>query len=204
MYKRQIIGKILSRPNFEPSAYGEFWALSSLSYYLLVPITALTLVATKQIADWHVDKKNSDIKHYINNLNNKIVWTTLFLTFLSIVFTPVLKSFLHIDSSLSIIILNISIISTLLYSCLLYTSYPIYPINKHSFIDLTNFCYTKKIARTHKYPEDIDPKYDVANDYRYFNKIINFSVLEEVYGIKDGRTYYKTIEKLHYEQHKTK
>ncbi|HRN71086.1 MAG TPA: hypothetical protein PLS49_07960 [Candidatus Woesebacteria bacterium] len=111
-----VVGKILSRQNLETSAYGEFWALSSLSYYLLVPITALTLVATKQVADWYAVKKNSNIKHYVNNVNIKIVWITLFLTFLSIVFTPVLKTFLHIDSALSIIILNISIISTLLYS----------------------------------------------------------------------------------------
>lgn len=83
-------------------------------------------------------------------------------------------------------------------------TYPIYPINKHSFIDLTNFCYTKKFARRNKYPEDIDPKYDVANDYRYFNKIVNFNVLEGVYGIKDGRNHYKTIEQLHYEQHNKK
>ena len=80
--------------------------------------------------------------------------------------------------------------------------YPLYPINKHSFIDLSNFCYTKKIARKYKYPEDIDPKFDVANDYRYFNKIVNFNVLEGVYGVKDGRSHYKTIEQLHYEQYK--
>lgn len=83
-------------------------------------------------------------------------------------------------------------------------TYPVYPINKHSFIDLTNFCYTKKIARKFKYPEDIDPRFDVANDYRYFNKIVNFNVLEGVYGVKDGRTHYKTIEQLHYDQYNKK
>lgn len=82
--------------------------------------------------------------------------------------------------------------------------YPLYPINKHSHIDLTNYCYSKKIARKYKYPEDVDPKFDVANDYRYFNKIINFKILEGSYGVKDGRNTYKSIEDLYHEQLKTK
>lgn len=82
--------------------------------------------------------------------------------------------------------------------------YPLYPINKHRHIDLTNFCYSKKIARTMPYPQDIDSTLDVANDYRYFDKIANFKVLEGSYGKKDGRNYYKTIEEIYNEQHKTK
>lgn len=82
--------------------------------------------------------------------------------------------------------------------------YPIHPINKHRHIDLTNFCYTKKIARKYNYPEDIDPTYDVSNDFRYFNKIANFSLHEGVYGEKDGRNYYTSIEDLYYEEQEKK
>ena len=82
--------------------------------------------------------------------------------------------------------------------------YPLYPINKHRHIDLTNFCYSKKIARSIPYPDDIDSKFDVANDYRYFDRIVNFNVIEGIYGKKDGRNYYKTIEEIYNEQHKTK
>ncbi|HRN85887.1 MAG TPA: hypothetical protein PKU78_02420 [Candidatus Dojkabacteria bacterium] len=82
--------------------------------------------------------------------------------------------------------------------------YPLYPINKHRHIDLTNFCYSKKLARTIPYPEDIDPEFDVANDFRYFDKIANFKVLEGIYGQKDGRNFYKTIEDIYNEQHTKK
>lgn len=83
-------------------------------------------------------------------------------------------------------------------------SYPLYPINKHRHVDLTNFCYSKNIARSIPYPEDIDPEFDVANDFRYFDKIANFKVLEGIYGQKDGRNFYKTIEDIYNEQHNKK
>ena len=82
--------------------------------------------------------------------------------------------------------------------------YPIHPVNKHRHIDLTNFCYTKKIARKYKYPEDTNSKYDVSNDFRYFNKIANFSLLEGVYGEKDGRNYYTSIEDIYNAEQKNK
>lgn len=92
----------------------------------------------------------------------------------------------------------------LLESLVKKTKYPIHPINKHRHIDLTNFCYTKEIARKYKYPEDIDPKYDVSNDFRYFNKIANFSLLEGVYGEKDGRNYYTSIEDIYHAKQRKK
>lgn len=79
-------------------------------------------------------------------------------------------------------------------------TFPLYPINKHRHIDLTNFCYSKKIARKVKYPEDIDLEFDISNDYRYFDKIANFTLMEGSYGTKDGRTSYKTIEDLYNEK----
>lgn len=83
-------------------------------------------------------------------------------------------------------------------------TYPLYPINKHRHVDLTNFCYSKKVARSIPYPEDVDPEFDVANDYRYFDRICNFKVLEGSYGKKDGRNYYKSIQDIYNEQQKEK
>ena len=76
--------------------------------------------------------------------------------------------------------------------------FPKFPL-KLTHLDLSNFCYSKSIAKHYHYPHDYDPAYPAANDYRFFEKISNMTSLDGVYGVKDGRASYKGLGELYQE-----
>ncbi len=72
---------------------------------------------------------------------------------------------------------------------------PIFPI-KLSRIDMANFTFSKKIAKTYSYPTDFDPEFSVGNDYRFFSKISNTEntiLLNFISARRNGNKKYKTI-----------
>jgi hypothetical protein len=67
---------------------------------------------------------------------------------------------------------------------------PVFPI-EFGRIDIGNYCFTKKIARTFSYPTDY---IGIANDYRYFTMISNehnTAMLNFVAALRDGNSTYK-------------
>lgn len=109
-----IIGRILSVDSAS-SAYGEFWALSSFGYFFYVPITALTLITTKQSAEWLANNKLKQIAQYVRYMNIKLFRYTALLSVVIILLSPLLKAFLHLDNNAPVIIQMLSI-STMLLS----------------------------------------------------------------------------------------
>jgi len=60
-------------------------------------------------------------------------------------------------------------------------------------IDIANYSFSKAIAEKYDYPTLCDA--DIANDFRFYDKIRNEShhYLDVVYAIKDGRKVYETV-----------
>ena len=81
------------------------------------------------------------------------------------------------------------------------TLLPFFPITLGR-IDITNFTFSQKIAQTYSYPNNIDPIYGPANDFRYFLKIKknNSLIFFPFLGIlKNIRNSYKGLGRIHYE-----
>lgn len=75
---------------------------------------------------------------------------------------------------------------------------PIFPI-KLGHIDIMNYSFSRKIAKTFKFPTDYDINYGYGNDYRFFSRIStenNTAVLNFVSGIRDGNNSYKRVSEL--------
>jgi glycosyltransferase involved in cell wall biosynthesis len=64
-------------------------------------------------------------------------------------------------------------------------------------IDIANYSFSRAIAEKYDYPTDCDG--DVANDFRFYDKIRNEShyFLNLVFGKKDGRNIYETVSRRH-------
>lgn len=96
---------------------------------------------------------------------------------------------IHNSTHKDIIILNVKAYGSI---------YPKYPI-AFTRIDLSNFTFSRRIARKFGYPTDFDTEIP-ANDYRYFSRISNTAYMDLVYGSKDGRESYKSLGKIHEEE----
>ncbi|MBI4973721.1 hypothetical protein HZC27_03875 [Candidatus Roizmanbacteria bacterium] len=78
------------------------------------------------------------------------------------------------------------------------TLLPFFPINVGR-IDITNYSFSRSIARKFRYPQNIDPEYGPANDFRFFKKINhkNNTVFFPFLGIKKDVSHsYKSIGRL--------
>jgi hypothetical protein len=75
---------------------------------------------------------------------------------------------------------------------------PILPI-KYGQIDMANFTFSKRIARSRSYPTDYDKTIGMGNDYRYFSKISNennTALLNFISAIRNGNNSYKRLTEL--------
>lgn len=108
-----IIGRILSVDGTS-SAYGEFWALSSFGYFFYVPITALTLITTRQSAEWLANNKVEQIAKYARYMNTKLFRYSILLSIGIILFSPILKTFLKLENNTPVIIQMLSITTMLM------------------------------------------------------------------------------------------
>lgn len=81
---------------------------------------------------------------------------------------------------------------------------PIFPI-QWGRIDMTNFTFTKKIAKNYNYPTNYDPGSSYGNDYRFFSAIShedNTALLNFVSAIRDGNNCYKRFTEIFLEEQK--
>ncbi len=81
---------------------------------------------------------------------------------------------------------------------------PILPI-KFAHIDIANYCFTKKIAKSYHYPTDFDPDIGLGNDYRFFSQFFNednSAILHFISAIRDGNNSYKRITELYLDEEK--
>jgi hypothetical protein len=72
---------------------------------------------------------------------------------------------------------------------------PIFPI-KLERIDLANYSFSRRIAKSIDYPTDYDPQIGVANDYRFFTRISNENnteLLNFMSAIRNGNNSYGNL-----------
>ena len=72
---------------------------------------------------------------------------------------------------------------------------PIFPI-KLERIDLANYSFSRRIAKSIDYPTDYDPQIGVANDYRFFTRISNENnteLLNFMSAIRNGNNSYRNL-----------
>lgn len=79
---------------------------------------------------------------------------------------------------------------------------PVFPIRKSS-IDLANITISRSIAEQYGYPDNYDPRYGIANDYRLFITTAtedNTIIMNFVSAIKNGNSRYKPFMRQIYEK----
>jgi hypothetical protein len=75
-----------------------------------------------------------------------------------------------------------------------YHELPVWPICLGN-IDIANYSFSKKVADLYEYPTDYDCTKGIANDWRFYEKMINEShyINDMVYAKKDGRHCYRNL-----------
>lgn len=100
-----IAGRIFSDTAvYGPSAYGEFFSLSSFSYYFVVPVSALQLVSSKLVAEWYSKKETEKIAFYIEKTTDILLKIFLVATIAFIAASPLIQYILKIENIVSILI----------------------------------------------------------------------------------------------------
>jgi hypothetical protein len=80
---------------------------------------------------------------------------------------------------------------------------PIFPI-AYGRIDMANFSFSKRIAKSFSYPTDFDQDIGIGNDYRFFFMIShdgNTAILNFISAMKDGNNSYKRLSEFFLEEH---
>jgi O-antigen/teichoic acid export membrane protein len=95
-----VLGKILTPDKFGQAAYGEFYSLNSFSYYLVIPITGITYVSAKIVAEWLAkgEKEKIRIYHYKAIRFTGII--SIFLAIIGILLTPLFTKFFQMGSDI--------------------------------------------------------------------------------------------------------
>jgi len=82
--------------------------------------------------------------------------------------------------------------------------YPKFPLKLNN-IDMANYTFSKKIAKKYSYPNNYSPKYKMANDYRFFEKIStpdNTVILNFISAVTSGNKFYKSVTDIRNEEKK--
>jgi hypothetical protein len=74
------------------------------------------------------------------------------------------------------------------------TTLPKFPIERGR-IDIANYSFNREIAKKVDYPTDIDFRYGIANDFRFYERLGRYSwkVLPDICAIKDGNKCYTRL-----------
>lgn len=95
-----VVGRMVS-----PSAYGEIESLVSLFAIISVPAGTLTLIAMKYAADMKATENFEGTAELSKYLMLKVFVYGAPLFLVALLFTPLVKSFLHIEESLPVVLL---------------------------------------------------------------------------------------------------
>lgn len=104
-----VISRILGNEQ-----YGVVYPLISLSGIMTLPAAALQLVMSREISVLVHEKRMSELKAYLRQMIILIAVFTAFICLVLLVSLPLLKSFFHIESSLSFIFIIMLVAITLL------------------------------------------------------------------------------------------
>lgn len=104
-----IQARILTPEKFGEAAYGEFFTLNSIAYFFLIPITSITMVSSKVVAERYARNELSNIKSFVNKTFRITIFITFFITFIGVIISPFLQRFLNIRDESSTILLMLSL-----------------------------------------------------------------------------------------------
>jgi len=96
-----LLGKIL----FDESSYGEFSALNQFSYYFIIPISAITLISSKLVAEWYARDEKEKINYFIKQSLKVLFAIFIITTIIGIALTPIIQKFLQLKSPTSWLII---------------------------------------------------------------------------------------------------
>ena len=94
-----LMGRMLG-----PADYGILASLISLVYLLGIPLGVLNLVVVKFVAGFKGKKDFDSIGSFFRIVNRKVLIFGLLLLLLILALTPLMSSFLHLDSFLPILL----------------------------------------------------------------------------------------------------
>lgn len=90
-----------------PAGYGILESLISLLYLLGIPMGALSLVIVKYVARYKGEKRIGAVGKFFWKLNQKLLVGGLLGFFLFLAAVPLLKRFLHLESSIPLVIVGL-------------------------------------------------------------------------------------------------
>jgi|SRR3989344_7557852 len=111
-----------------PASYGELGSLLAIFMILSVPVGVIQTVITKYIARFHSGNEEGKVGSLIFSAIKKLFYYGLFTFILISVLSPFIADFLHIDSSIPVIIVGF----TVLFSVIL-------PVNRGALQGLQKF-----------------------------------------------------------------
>src|SRR3989338_69740 len=111
-----------------PALYGEFGSLLAIFMILAVPVGTIQTVITKYIARFHSRNEDGKVGSLIFSSIKKLFYYGLFAFIFVSLLSPFIADFLHIDSSIPVIIVGL----TVLFSVIL-------PVNRGALQGLQKF-----------------------------------------------------------------
>lgn len=98
------------------SLYGALESLISLLYILFVPTLALNFVIVKFISNHRGKGEEGEISKFYNFLLGKMIVYGIIFFLVLMIFSPVLKNFLHLPSIFLVVILSLTFLVNFIYS----------------------------------------------------------------------------------------
>lgn len=97
-----LMGRMLG-----PKDYGVLESVISVGYLLFIIINALTLTTAKFVANLKGKEDIKGVSWLWNYLNRQVFWLASLVCLLIFAFSPLISSFLHLDSSVLVVLIGI-------------------------------------------------------------------------------------------------
>jgi O-antigen/teichoic acid export membrane protein len=114
-----LITRVVTADYYGTTAYGDFFVLSTLVFYLAIPVSALGGLATKVSADLYAKNEPAKLLNFVQRITKKLIWLSLALTIIGIALTPLLQSVFKLNDPLAIILAILGFTLTLPSSVIL-------------------------------------------------------------------------------------
>jgi len=97
-----LMGRMLG-----PKDYGVLESVISIGYLLFIIINTLTLTTAKFVASLKGKKELNEVKWLFYYLNRQVFWFGILIFLLIFILSPLITSFLHLESNLPVILIGI-------------------------------------------------------------------------------------------------
>lgn len=104
-----IAGRMLG-----PEAYGEFGALMALFFIVALPAGSLGTAVTKYTSSFYAESKLRLINQLRKKIQKDVIWISIFLFIIIILFSKIISSYLNLISNLPVIYVGIIMICAFL------------------------------------------------------------------------------------------